>query len=62
MMLTVDVEKYAKPCNRSMQNALNPYEDEWICVVFGQGVRKRKNELTKIQRKGNKLYHPIKYF
>ena len=55
-------EKYAKLCNRSMQNALKPYEYEWTCVAFGQDVRKRKIGLTRIQRKRNKFYQWNKLF
>ena len=43
--------KYAKQCGNCSRNMLLPYEHEWSCVSCGYNVIKRKNELTKIQRK-----------
>ena len=58
MELTEDeiIEKYAKNCGHSKQNTLLPYEHKFACVSCGFNVDKRKNELSKIQRKENKFY------
>ena len=53
MELTQDenIEKYAKNFGHCKRNTLPPYEYEFSCVSCGFNVNKRKNELSKIQRK-----------
>ena len=53
MELTEDqiIEKYGKQCGHCNRKCLSPNEYEWTCVSFGYNVIKRKNELSKIQRK-----------
>ena len=53
MELTEDeiIEKYAKRCGHCNRNTLLPYEYEHTCFSCGYNVSKRKNELSKIQRK-----------
>ena len=53
MELTADeiVQKYGKRCGRCNRNTLKPYEYEFICVSCGYNVKKRKHELSKIERK-----------
>ena len=53
-------EKYGKSCGHCNRNALLPYEYELTCIACGYNVIKRKHELSKIQRKMNKLYQQIK--
>ena len=53
MELTEDeiIQKYAKNCVHCKRNTLLPYEYEWTCFSCGYNVKKRKHELSKIQRK-----------
>ena len=44
-------KKYAKHCGRYGLNMLLPCENEWTCFSSGFNLIKRKNELTKNQRK-----------
>ena len=53
------IEKYAKKCGHCNRNTLLPYEYEYTCFSCGYNVNKRKNELSKIQRKKNKFYKQI---
>ena len=45
------IEKYVKRCGHCNRNTLLPYEYEFICFSCGYNVNKRKNELSKTQRK-----------
>ena len=58
MELTEDeiIQKYGKKCLHCNRNTLLPYEYEWSCFSCGYNVNKRKNELSKIQKKKNKFY------
>ena len=62
MELTQDdfLNKYAKNCGQNKENILLPYEYELTCVSCGFNENKRKNDLSKIQRKKNKFYEPNK--
>ena len=62
MELTEDeiIEKYAKNCGHCKRNTLLPYDYEFTCLSCGFNVNKRKNDLSKIQRKKNNFYKPIK--
>ena len=62
MELTEDeiIQKYAKQCFHCSLNILLPYEYEWICIACGYDLIKRKQELSKIQRKKTKFYQAIK--
>ena len=68
MELTEDeiIQKYGKLCGHCNRNSLLPYESEWTCFSCGYNVIKRKNELSKLQRKIsfiNRLkYSEIKIF
>ena len=42
---------YGKHCCHCKRNTLLPYEYEWICVSCEYNVIKRKDELSKKQRK-----------
>ena len=55
MELTKDeiIQKYAKNCGHCNRNSLLPSEYEWTCLSCGFNIIKRKNELSKIQRKKN---------
>ena len=44
-------KKYAEQCNHCLRNTLLPYEYEWSCISCGFNLIKRKQELTKTQRK-----------
>ena len=63
MELTEDqiIEKYAKNCRHSNRNTLLPYEYEFTCIVCGYNVNKRKQELSKIQRKKMNFINRLKY-
>ena len=52
MEMTEDqiIEKNAKRCGHCTRNTLLPYEYEFVCIVCGYNVNKRKHELSKIQR------------
>ena len=53
MELTEDeiIQKYAKRFGRCNRNTSLPYEYEFTCFSCGYNVKKRKHELSKIQRK-----------
>ena len=55
------IQKYAKNCGRCNRNTLLPYEYEFTCSVCGYNVNKRKNELSKIQRKKINFINRLKY-
>ena len=55
------IQKYAKNCRHCNRNTLLPYEYEWICFSCGYNVNKRKNELSKIQRKKINFINRLKY-
>ena len=63
MELTEDqiIEKYAKKCLHCSRNTLLPYEYEFTCITCGYNVNKRKNELSKIQRKKINFINRLKY-
>ena len=63
MELTEDeiIQKYAKNCAHCNRNTLLPYEYEWTCISCGFNVIKRKNELSKIQRKKMNFINRLKY-
>ena len=54
-------EKYGKHCGHCNQNTLLPYEYEFICIVCGYSVNRRKHELSKIQRKKINFINRSKY-
>ena len=54
------IEKYGKNCGRCNRNTLLPYEYEYTCFSCGYNVFKRKNELSKIQKKIN-FINRLKY-
>ena len=54
-------EKYAKKCGHCNRNTLLPYEYEYTCFLCGYNVIKRKNELSKIQRKKINFLNRLKY-
>ena len=53
MELTEDqiFEKYAEQCRHCSRILLLPYEFEFICISCGLNLLKRKQEITKIQKK-----------
>ena len=55
------IQKYAKNCRHCNRNTLLPYEYEFTCFSCGYNVNKRKNELTKIQRKKMNFINRLKY-
>ena len=55
------IEKYAKNCGHCNRNTLLPYEYEWFCFSCNYVVCKRKNELSKIQRKKINFINRLKY-
>ena len=55
------IQKYAKNCRHCNRNTLLPYEYEFTCFSCGYNVNKRKNELTKIQRKKINFINRLKY-
>ena len=63
MGLTEDeiIQKYAKNCGRCNRNTLLPYEFERSCFSCNYIVSKRKNELSKIQRKKINFINRLKY-
>ena len=63
MELTEDeiLQKNAKNCGHCKRNCLLPYEYEWSCFGCGYNVNKRKNELSKIQRKKINFINRLKY-
>ena len=63
MELTEDeiIQKYANNCGHCNRNTLLPYEYEYTCFSCGYNVNKRKNELSKIQRKKINFINRLKY-
>ena len=63
MELTEDeiIQKYGKNCGHCNRNTLLPYEYEYTCFSCGYNVNKRKNELSKIQRKKIIFINQLKY-
>ena len=63
MELTEDeiIQKYGKLCGHCNRNTLLPYEYEYTCFSCGYNVIKRKNELSKIQRKKINFINRLKY-
>ena len=63
MELTEDdiIQKYGKNCGHCKRNTLLPYEYEFTCIACGYNVNKRKNELSKIQRKKINFINRLKY-
>ena len=63
MDLTEDqiIEKYGKYCGHCNRNTLLPYEYEYTCFSCGYNVNKRKNDLSKIQRKKINFINRLKY-
>ena len=55
------IEKYGKHCGHCRRNMLLPYEYEWTCFGCGFNINKRKNELSKIQRKKINFVNRLKY-
>ena len=55
------IQKYAKNCGHCNRNTLLPYEYEWSCFSCDYVVSKRKNELSKIQRKKIYFISRLKY-
>ena len=55
------IQKYAKNCSHCNRNTLLPYEYEFTCFSCGFNVNKRKNELSKIQRKKINFINRLKY-
>ena len=57
MELTEDeiIRRYAKKCGHCNRNTLLPYECELTCFSCGYNVIKQKYDLSKIQRKRNKI-------
>ena len=55
------IEKYAKKCGHCNRKTLLPYEYEFTCFSCGYNVIKRKNELSKIQRKKINFINRLKY-
>ena len=53
------IQNYGKNCRHCNRKTLLPYEYEWICFSCGFNVIKRKHELSKIQRKKNKLHQSL---
>ena len=53
--------KYGKHCGHCNRNTLLPYEYEYTCFSCGYNVIKRKNELSKIQRKKINFINRLKY-
>ena len=55
------IQKYAKNCSHCNRNTLLPYEYDFTCFVCGYNVNKRKNELSKIQRKKINFINRLKF-
>ena len=62
-MLSEDeiIENYANRCGHCNRNTLLPYKYEFICFSCGFNKNKRKNELSKIQRKKINFINRLKY-
>ena len=63
MELTEDeiIQKYGKNCGHCNRNTLLPYGYDYTCFSCGYKVSKRKNELSKIQRKKINFINRLKY-
>ena len=63
MELTEDeiIQKYGKRCGHCNRNTLLPYEYEFSCFSCGFNIKKRKNELSKIQRKKINFINRLEY-
>ena len=63
MELTEDeiIQKYGKNCGHCNRNTLLPYEYEYTCFGCGFNINKRKNELSKIQRRKINFINRLKY-
>ena len=55
------IQKYAKNCWHCNRNTLLPYEYEWSCFSCNYVVSKRKNELSRNQRKKINFINRLKY-
>ena len=55
------IQKYAKNCGHCNRNTLLPYEYDFNCFSCGYNVNKRKNQLSKIQRKKINFVNRLKY-
>ena len=55
------LQKYAKNCGHCKRNCLLEYSYEWSWFVCNYIVSKRKNELSKIQRKKINFINRLKY-
>ncbi len=55
------IQKYGKRCEHCNRNMLLPYEYEWSCFSCNYVVSKRKNELSKIQKKKINFINRLKY-
>ena len=55
------IQKYGKRCGHCSRNTLLPYEYEWSCFSCNYVVYKRKNELSKLQRKKINFINRLKY-
>ena len=55
------IQNYGKRCGHCNHNTLLPYEYEWSCFLCNYIVSKRKNELSKIQRKKINFVNRLKY-
>ena len=55
------IEIYGIYCEYCCRNMLLPYEYEWTCFSRGYNVIKRKNQLSKIQRKKINFINRLKY-
>ena len=63
MEITEDeiIQKYGKHCSHCNRIMLLPYEYEYTCLSCGYNVNKRKNELSKKQRKTINFINRLKY-
>ena len=63
MELTEDQikEKHAELCGHCNRNTLLPYEFEFTCIACGYNKCKRKQELSKVQRKKISFINRLKY-
>ena len=55
------IQNFAKRCGHCNRNTLLPYEYEFTCIVCGYNVNKRKNAISKIQRKKINFLNRLKY-
>ena len=63
MELTEDqiIEKNGRNCGHCGQNRLFPYEYEWTSITCGFNSIKRKNKLSKIQRRKTNFINRLNY-